>query len=410
MATYMVHESFIDGLMKKVAGIARKCNRYGCGFRFEVLGEQFVEVDGQGPQKFYMVEAEGTAKVEGWQFVATIQHESTGNVVRKALTDVEVPERYWYTKPVCEHCDTHRTRKNTYLVRNEKTGEYKQVGKACLQDYTGGISAEWAAYMASLRDVFEEVDGAGANGIRFEQHYFEPETFLAYTASAVEHCGYVKKYTDYVDHREYNENNTAELVADIYEHDMRHHRPSTKKVKYGINEKDENAVIIAHAALDWLLNEVTADTDYVRNLRVVASMQYIGRSHTGLLASLVPYYLRAMERVRIAKEKASMGPSEYVGTVGQRITVKVMDGRIVARWASDFGTTYVYQWRTPDGAVIVWKSSSCSFIAEKVDTITGTVKEHTEYNGVKQTVLARCKVHEVEDTPATAPAFPLNWV
>lgn len=39
----------------------------------------------------------------------------------------------------------------------------------------------------------------------------------------------------------------------------------------------------------------------------------------------------------------------------------------------------------------IWKTSKC-FDEESVKTIVGTVKEHSEFRDVKQTVLTRCKV------------------
>lgn len=405
MAIYKVHESLIEGLTKKAATIARKCNRYGCGFKYEILGEEYAEVEGHGPQKFYNVEAEGTARVEGWQFVATIQHEPKGNILRKALTELAIPYRYWYTKPVCEHCDTHRSRKNTYLVYNEATGEYKQVGKACLMEYTHGISADWAAFMASLRDIFDEYSGGGACGMRIEQHYFQPELLLAYTASAVKNNGYVKKYTDTDDGgREYNENNTAELVLDIYEGDLQH-KKDKRKALYNVDETDPEAVEVARAALEWIAQQ-EPKTEYIHNLQVLAKMEYVGRSHVGILASLVPFYLRTIERERRAQQEAAeRKPSEHVGTVGQRIEIHVKEYRILKTWYNDFGKeVFLIRFIDDEDNLFIWKFSGwffgytmpdgCIYHPEATEPfmMKGTIKEHTEYNGQKQTVLSRCKI------------------
>lgn len=47
------------------------------------------------------------------------------------------------------------------------------------------------------------------------------------------------------------------------------------------------------------------------------------------------------------------------------------------------------------GDTVVWKTSKCLYV-EDVTEITGTVKEHGEYRGEKQTELTRCKVNKVK--------------
>ena len=42
-------------------------------------------------------------------------------------------------------------------------------------------------------------------------------------------------------------------------------------------------------------------------------------------------------------------------------------------------------------------------------TITGTVKAHTEWNGIKQTVLTRPKKHDPEDVAESMPDAPHLW-
>ena len=53
--------------------------------------------------------------------------------------------------------------------------------------------------------------------------------------------------------------------------------------------------------------------------------------------------------------------------------------------------------RDDAGNCFIWKSTSAFFNipeGEKV-RLRGTVKEHIDYKGTKQTVLQRCKVEEV---------------
>ena len=80
---------------------------------------------------------------------------------------------------------------------------------------------------------------------------------------------------------------------------------------------------------------------------------------------------------------------EYVGNVGERITAEVKDVKLVTSWETVYGWTHLYKFTTIDNNVLVWYASKC--IDENLKKITGTIKDHSEYDGEKQTVLTRCK-------------------
>ena len=105
---------------------------------------------------------------------------------------------------------------------------------------------------------------------------------------------------------------------------------------------------------------------------------------------------------REARIKAQKAISQYVGEIGQRITVKVTY-QFSTEWETKFGWQSLYGFKDAEGNVFTWKTSSVPEVlnAEGKDvvihkgdevTITGTVKEHSEYRDEKQTVLTRCKL------------------
>lgn len=165
---YAIYEGNIDRLRKKAKHIQNKCRKYGCNFRFEEVGEEFRKVkdenDKVSVRRFVLVEAEGTSIVNGWKFVATLNHTEEGNIIRAAC-DIEIPERFYTCSPCCEHCNSNRPRKETYIVLNEKTGEFKQVGKSCLKDFTNGMSIEGvSAYMSFFNDLIQG-EAPNSNGL-----------------------------------------------------------------------------------------------------------------------------------------------------------------------------------------------------------------------------------------------------
>ena len=89
------------------------------------------------------------------------------------------------------------------------------------------------------------------------------------------------------------------------------------------------------------------------------------------------------------EEKAKEQQSEYVGNVGDRITVQIADFKIVTSWETGFGLTKIFKIVDTDGNVYTWKTSGG--IADGTETIIGTVKAHNEYRGTKQTELTRVR-------------------
>lgn len=101
--------------------------------------------------------------------------------------------------------------------------------------------------------------------------------------------------------------------------------------------------------------------------------------------------------------------SEYLGEVGKKLSITVTLKKSFS-FENTFGyhtaTTYIHNFEDADGNAIIWKTTNslidytypedkpghCEAHPFTTGTLTGTVKEHSEYKGVKQTVLTRCKV------------------
>ena len=77
---------------------------------------------------------------EGWQFVAVLEPMTTDdgqtlNLVR-GMPGETCPVAYRDIVGRCDHCQTARRRKETFVVRDE-AGNHKCVGRQCLKDFLG---------------------------------------------------------------------------------------------------------------------------------------------------------------------------------------------------------------------------------------------------------------------------------
>lgn len=84
--------------------------------------------------------------------------------------------------------------------------------------------------------------------------------------------------------------------------------------------------------------------------------------------------------------------SEHVGQIGDKIELDVRHVR-TGSYSTQFGITDVHTFEDADGNNFVWKTSAyADFEGGAKLHIKATIKDHDEYNGVKQTILTRCKV------------------
>lgn len=384
---FAIYEENIERIRKKMTKIRNKCAKYGCEFHYEEVGEEFREVEKNGEKailRYIIIEAEGEAIVNGWRFVASVEHTENGNII-KSCCGIEVPERYYTSKPVCEHCHSNRYRKDTYIVMNEETGEFKQVGKSCLRDFTNGMSAEAVAMYAAAFD--ELIEGEANCGSGSWTAYLNTEEFAKYAAEAVLRFGY-KKREDFV-------YSTAQRALDYYNTDRGFLRgrwadkAREEMEQVGFDAESEEAVDLAQKALEWVKGQEET-SNYMHNLRTVSTLEYVQDRNAGILASLIQAYRRwrAQEDAREAARKAAEA-SVWVGNIGDKITIEVSEVTAVTGWETQWGYTRLYKIVDEAGNVYTWKTAT----TVKTDTkkLTGTVKNHTEFRGVKQTEITRCK-------------------
>lgn len=388
MSEYLVYSGNMEKLKKKLSRIQKKCERYSCDFYFKELGEEFREIKDEDGVKylarFIRVEAYGTAICEtGWKVVAVIDHFGcdSGNVIKMIdqMKEHNIPDKFYHSSNICEHCNTNRGRKTTILIYHPEKNEYKQVGKSCLLDYTGGLSAELVTFMEQYIHTIEECEDYTFFGTSIEKNYYTLD-MLQVASCLVAKEGYIK-YDPYEDN--YLECTRERCKRVIGKSDMF----TDEELALGLEE--------ANAALEYIKSEDCSGNNYMMNLQMIGNSEGVSESNVGILVSLIPTYhrhLRELEyRRRLEAEHAEEMNSEYLGQLKDKITAKLASTALVTSFANEFGATYLYKMIDVKGNVLIWYSSR--YFGDNPDwqTITGTVKMHQEYNNIKQTILTRCK-------------------
>ena len=409
---YEVPAENIDALRARIAKLTKRAAQIakrGCDLADVTpiqlnIGESFtkdVHHVNEGGRKYtvkkvyYLVTVEGSSpRVNGWEFIATLQHiEEVGTILRAVPTatlEADELRRYRYSPPVCNHCDTKRWRKDTFVVRNaEKV--LKQVGRNCLADFLGHTSPDtYARYAEILLAIDEACSGSEEGGYGGGTRYKAPlEEFLGFVLASIRALGWMSRTKA----RELDRQGSA--TADCAWRVMFPFPGSRIDSNELPTESDVQKAITALAWVDDHLHENgTRMNDYEHNLSIIVQSGVVDARVAGIAASLIRYYEK--ERGIEAERLRKVGASNHFGTVGKRETFRLTLER-VTDIDGNFGVTKIHNFHDADGNEAVWFSSSVRLDTGVTYDVKATVKEHNVRNGVKQTIITRCAATKVEE-------------
>lgn len=384
---YEIFEDNMPRLQKKLASIQKKCVIYGCEFSYKELGETFKQIKdeetgSEHTARFITVDVSGTARVNDWEFIATIEHSKPVNIIRSFRPEVKIPESYYTADTRCDHCQTKRNRKDTYLIRNTLTGEFKQVGKTCLKDFTRGLSAETVtAYVSWFDELIK-----GEQPIPGFKHYYSVEEVLQYAVEAVRLYGYAKTYSSGIS----TQTIVREQLFQLPGYEERVNRDGFSVDHCGNRERVEQILI-------WV-SSLSDEFGYNTNLKAVCHKEFCESRDFGIVCSAVAAYNRETERkARRESTHRADEKSVWVGVEGDRIELHNLSIRLLTGWDTQFGYTYLYKLTAPNGNIFTWKTGKWLGSSDEISdkdriSLKGTIKGHNEYNGILQTELTRCRV------------------
>lgn len=386
-------EAAFETANRKIALLNRR------GYEFSPVSLTIVSTvrkpqeDGSPDLFYYRITVSGIApRIAGWRFVATLQHAEGGTIMRRVPTDLlGEGDLNWYrdAAPVCEHCRTNRRRSDTFIVSNV-TGDFRQIGRNCLAAFIGGKSPEvMAAYAEILVDVGEiSEDCVRVGG---QPRLIALAQYLPWVASAIRRDGWLSRSAvrDCAGKR---------ATADVAWADGAFpSKDLPRAALLSVVSADTELADKALAFTTKLLDSKDFTTDYEHNLRVVCHSEFIDRRMTGIAASIIGFYESEMRR-QIERQKA-VAASSHVGSVGSR---EVFPGLVCTQIRSlpgEFGITHLHTFRDSAGNLLKWFASKEALDVGATYDLKATVKKHDEYQGVKQTLLSRCKCSLVSPAP-----------
>jgi len=320
-----------------------------------------------------------------WQLVGVIDHQES---LVKAVPGAPLPESglRWFVErgSVCDHCKTSRQRNETFLLF-EPSGNFHfiQVGRDCVGSFLGIDPGRVLAQFDLSGEVAEIEDDE--YGHRVPKGY-DLSYFLAHTACMIRTAGWRSRSQASEGNRA-----TADLTLDnIVNQETR------QKDRYGVPawvdpSKADGEVAAKVAA--WLV-EVSGRSglgDYMGNLAQIGANGFVTPKSAGFAASAINAYLKENEEtVKRAAKRASGEGGQYIATLGLRIKRWQVEKVSSAGRDTEWGYVFFHRFIDFEGNTLVWKTQ------KEVDNgqylLTGTVKEHKDFNGVAQTYVTNCKL------------------
>jgi hypothetical protein len=326
-----------------------------------------------------------TLKHRGFDYAGTVSTKDGVKTIYSAngenLADIDVFE--------CSHCGHKRRRNVVHVFNHAKKGRFT-IGSTCVEEYFGvavfkalNIFKGFVELIANM-DYDEDEYRGSRKTYGFFRNAVYSATLLAYNENNFYSKG------DY-----YNGiPSTAEEVKMMLNDDDFHH-------KMAVNARN-SAEVISHKDLDDLLVAYYGKLDPKSsnfNSNVVNAL-----FSNGILREFLPYKVvgllvwavyNALNKKAKAEEKAKENAKKvnaYIGTVGEKITVKNCTLKSVREMGSFsyYGpTSYLLTFDSPEGTVKTFSTNRALTgleIGATVD-LAGKVKKHEEWKGWKSTML-----------------------
>lgn len=329
----------------------------------------------------------GIIEISGiWKLIAVLDHKEG---LIKVLPDQALPEIYREESRsmVCDHCHIDRQRNQTFVLLELESGKYLQIGRNCLAEYLG-------IDPSSILDQYQLVSEIDPDNEEFTGSRIPSAIALEGYLSAV--SGIVRKYgwLSTTRAKEEMRESTASLAWNLFFDALKDKKG--KKIQIPLEEADKT---LAKEAIEWAKSLADSNqplSDYLFNLWKIANNGYTTLGSLGYAASMIIAFQKK-EADRKEREK-KFGVSQHIGEIGKKLTTTV---RLIhtASFNTDYGIMVIYSFQDKDNNVIVWKTSKepkelgiDPKDTEKSYWLSGTIKEHSLYKEVKQTVLTRAKV------------------
>lgn len=382
---FLIAEPWLAQFHARLIKLNEKARAYDVPeFSFTELGRERMRVTRNGEPMWVeavRVQLAGEPIAKGpWALVAALD-ERAGSRRLQLYREVPVAASYLQDPMRCEHCQTTRARRRTFIVMHTVDGFTEQVGRQCLADYTG-ISLEKAGAALRLSHELERLSEQAKQSLAVPRYMTQAphalEALLPLACALVREYGWVRA-----------EDSSALSTRDRLAMALR--APGT------VVPKDCDA-LEAHAVLQ-------AAREHFAGLPEVEKAFEARVSSIVQTGEVLPFELgiAAWLAHRFGTHRPSAPVSQHVGKVGERLALRAQVVRVSSLYVDGYGAAHeAVNLQDEAGNHLVWKTASRPREMQP-DTwlsLRATVKAHSNWRGQAQTELGRVSVCEPVAQPA----------
>ena len=403
--TYIIPKENLLYLNQKLAKINKKAIKLGIEpITYKITREFSQQTRDEHsllkPEKWYFeieIINDKPVHLPGWELVAVITPVSNEKLL-KIVPDKTVPDTYRNVSMVCEHCNKARHRKDTFVMHNTETNEYKQIGRQCIQDFLGGDPTGIFNRATWVNEIKTTMEDACEDRIHHgrKERCWSMEEILNLACAIIRKTGYWSMKAIQNMEAEDNSGKSSTYSDTLWllcpDWNTKDREAKDKYIeKWGI-EVQEQDINQAKQVISWA-QQIPTDVknSYLYNIGVAARSNVATDQTAALLISAIEAYRKEIEK--ITYEKKEKKESNWIGQPNDRIIIQNV--KQVNRYVmeGDYGICSCIKFvQEETGNVFIWwASGNVDFASDEPLTIKATVKAHEEYKGTKQTVILRVK-------------------
>ncbi len=355
-------------------------------------------------------------KFGDWEAIAYIDHFEGQHI----QFDIDADYEYDFEKAIkdknCEHCNTNRNRRKSFILTSKLDGSFKKVGSTCVKDFTGVDPTKFfKAFQHVLRtlEMFGEDEWGGFEG--------GSSRWVDYRVFDINHIWTISKKVLEVDGKyiktEWKDVENPSYPGYYIRVRTNQDDATSDKVKSVLFDyKEEGDYFVTPSFIDdefvkgireWLHNmEVRTETrtrynfdtdkeeeyefenEFDSKLKAYSERKRVRSFEIGFTCWVVDAYMKYVESLNAPV-------SEHQGNVGDKLKVEATVTS-VSGFEGVYGWTNIYKMVDSDGNVYtkfgtinIRYSDSDEVEKGSVLKMSAEVKKHNDYRGKKETVLGR---------------------
>jgi hypothetical protein len=415
LKTYRIPEANLSTLQSRMTQLARRCTRIKVEAPKLTVGA-FEDIKYRNEEGFDRVrrvytvtlESAGRPKINGYEFAAVISPVTDedgkliGNVMRRVPGfEGDIPTKFREATNYCDHCKAARYRLETFVIHSD--AGFRQIGRNCLANYLGLTDPSTLAAIAEILIDADELaemserEGFGGGSV---MERIPMDDVLTVAASAIRLYGWLSNKSA----QEHGKTSTSGRVREWIFGNAK----DRERFEFPLVASDEDKTLAANT-YEWLQSlSIHTQDDYRYNLALLAQSVSVSSKNFGIAVSAINAYSKEREfEIRRNARIESDSKSNFIGTIGERITLENTTVLYHTTFESQFGVSHFYKMKSGDNIIVYFASTEMFEQGEVIPQMTARVKNHEnrvdKYNpeGVKQTIITRATLPKPPKAPLT---------